>query len=109
MGQQSELGEARKRRLEELQRALGQQEAQQDDAAEQVGALEAFVKSKLTGDAAARYTNLKLAYPEKAMQLLTILGQAIGDYKIKQVDDAQLKDLLQRMTPAKKEFKITRK
>jgi programmed cell death protein 5 len=109
MGQQSELGEARKRRLEELQRALGQQEAQQDDAAEQVAALEAFVKSKLTADAAARYTNLKLAYPDKAMQLLAILGQAISDYKIKQVDDAQLKDLLQRMTPAKKEFKITRK
>ena len=107
--QPNELDGARQKRLEELQRLMAGQQSSQDDEAEQIAALESFVKSKLTNEALARYTNLKLAYPDKAMRLLGLLVQAVRQYRIERIDDAQLKDLLQRMAPEKKEFKFTRK
>ncbi len=105
----SELDEIRRKRLEEFQRAYEGEQGKQQEAEAQIGALENLVKARLTQDALARYTNLKIAHPEKAMQLLAILGQAIQQYNIKTINDAQLKDLLERMTPKPKEFKITRK
>jgi DNA-binding TFAR19-related protein (PDSD5 family) len=105
----SELDEVRRRRLEEFQRAFEGQQSQQQEAEEQITALESLVKARLTKDALSRYTNLKIAYPDKAMQLLAVLAQAIQQYNIKMINDAQLKDLMMRITPKQKEFKITRK
>ena len=95
----------RQRKLEELQNA----QAQQAEIQQQVQALENFVKSKLTKEALVRYGNLKTAHPEKAVQLLAVLGQLLQTQNIKQVNDEQLKDLLRRLEPPKKDFKITRK
>lgn len=102
------LDELRRRKLEDFQRAYEAEQGRQQDAEAQIDALEALVKARLTKEALARYTNLKMAHPEKAMQLLAILGQAIQQYQIKLINDAQLKDLLTRITPKQKEFKITR-
>jgi len=104
----SELDGLRRRRLEEFQRAYEGQQSQQQEAEEQIDALEALVKARLSRDALGRYTNLRIAHPEKAMQLLALLGQAIQQYNIKEITDAQLKDLVARITPKQKEFKITR-
>lgn len=99
----------KRRKLEELQRAQNNQTQQNAEIQQQVQALENFVKTKLTKEALVRYGNLKTAHPEKAIQLLALLGQALQTQNIQQINDEQLKDLLKRMEPAKRDFKITRK
>jgi DNA-binding TFAR19-related protein (PDSD5 family) len=105
----SELDELRKKRLEELQRAYEQQGREQAEIQQQVGQVEAFVKAHLSREALERYGNLKIAYPDRAMQLLAVLAESIQAYNIKEINDAQLRELLQKMTPEKRDFKITRK
>lgn len=76
---------------------------------QQIQQLEFIVKQKLTKQALERFGNVKAAHPEKAIQLLAILGQAIQTGKIEdQIDDDQLKDILMRLTPEKKDFNIRR-
>ncbi|MFH1399389.1 MAG: DNA-binding protein [Candidatus Woesearchaeota archaeon] len=100
----SDLDELRQRKLQEIQQAFQEQQETQ----KQIGELEAVVKTRLTKDALQRYGNIKAAYPDKAVQLLVIIGQAIQNQNITQITDAQLKDLLLRLSP-KKEFTIRRK
>src|SRR3989338_4152365 len=104
-----ELDALKKKRLEQLQKQ--QQEALQNQAEEQqqlqsqIEQLEAAVKQYLTKEALQRYGNLKAAHAEKAVQLLVILGQAVQQGQIKEkITDEQLKNLLQRMQPEKKDF-----
>lgn len=104
-----ELEAIKNRKVEELQNAMNMQVQQQAEIQQQIQALETLVKPKLTKKALERYGNLKTAHPEKAVYLLTILGQSIQTQNIQQIDDAQLKDLLKRMEPKKHDFKITRK
>lgn len=104
-----ELEAIKNRKVEELQNAMNMQMQQQAEIQQQIQALETLVKPKLTKKALERYGNLKTAHPEKAVYLLTILGQSIQTQNIQQIDDAQLKDLLKRMEPKKHDFKITRK
>ena len=103
-----DLEEIKKRKLEALQ---NQQEAQQQEQqlAQQLEQLEAIVKPHLTKDAIQRWGNVKAAHPEKAVQVLVFLGQAIQKGEIKEtINDEQLKELLKRLTPEKKEIKIKR-
>ena len=65
-----------------------------------------MVKQLLTKEALERYGNIKAAYPEKAMQIIAIIGQAIQAGRINKIDDDQLKELLKKITPQKKEFKV---
>ncbi len=76
---------------------------------QQVQQLEMLVKQRLTKQALERFGNIKSAHPEKAIQLLAVLGQAIQSGQINdQIDDEQLKEILIKLTPEKKEFKIKR-
>ena len=105
-----ELEEIKKRKLEELKQQ--QESGQQDEQAQlqqQIQQLEGIVKQAFTKEALERYGNLKTAHPDKAVQVLAILGQAISSGQLTKIDDTQLKELLTRLTPEKKEFKITRK
>jgi DNA-binding TFAR19-related protein (PDSD5 family) len=76
---------------------------------QQIQELEQFVKPRLTKEALERYGNIRAAYPDKSVQLLVVLSQAIQREGIEQIDDAQLKELLKRMTPKKRDFTIKRK
>lgn len=102
------LEELKRRRLEELQRSQQSQINETAKLQQQIEQLESFVKQAFTKEALERYGNLKTAHPEKAIQILAILGQAIQQGKIEQIDDAQLKEILLKITPEKKEFKIRR-
>ena len=104
-----ELEALRQKKLQELQAQQQQQANEQVQLAQQVESLENLVKPKLTKEALQRYGNLKSAHPEKAVQLLVIIAQAIQQSNIAQITDAQLKELLMKITPKQKEFKITRK
>lgn len=108
-----ELEELRRKRLEQLRQqqeeALRQQAEEEDQLQQQISQLEAVVKQFFTKEALTRYGNLKAAHPEKAVQLLVILGQAVQSGQLKEkIDDAKLKGLLKRLTPEKKEFKVKR-
>jgi len=102
-----ELEELRKRKLEELKK---QQATQSEDSElkQQIEQLEFVVKKTFTKAALERYGNLKAAHPEKAVRLLVVLGQAIQEGQITRIDDDKLKQLLIKLTPKKKEFKIKR-
>jgi DNA-binding TFAR19-related protein (PDSD5 family) len=76
---------------------------------QQVQQLEMLVKQRLTKQALERFGNVKAAHPEKAIQLLAVLGQAIQSGKIEEIDDDQLKEILMKLTPEKKEFNIRRR
>lgn len=105
----NDLEAIKQRKVEELQMSMNEQMRQQAEIQQQVQSLENFVKAKLTKKALERYGNLKTAHPEKAVQLLAILAQALQTQNIQQINDEQLKDLLKRMEPKKHDFKITRK
>lgn len=107
-----ELEDIKRKKIESLRR--GQEDAMQEQLNEQmqlqqqIEQLEAAVKQIFTKDALSRYSNLKTAHPEKAVQLLVVLGQAMQRGQIQKIDDAQLKEILKKLTPEKKEFKIRR-
>lgn len=108
----SELDELRKKKLAMLQRQYQQsandetQEEQQ--LAQQIEILEGMVKQVLTREAWSRYTNIKTADQERAVQILAVLGQLIQSGKIRQIDDERFKLLLAKLTPQKRETKIRR-
>ncbi|MFC1741969.1 DNA-binding protein [Nanoarchaeota archaeon] len=108
-----ELEEIRKKKLEQLkEQQLNQIHDQQQDEQqlqEQLGMLEGFVRQRLTKEALERYGNIKVAHPEKAIQLLTILAQLIQTQGVEKIDDTQLKEILKRLTPEKKGPTITRR
>jgi len=104
----NDLEEIKQKKLQEMMQ--GQPEAQEEaQLQQQIQQLEALVRPKLTKKAAERYGNLKIAHQEKAIQVLVLLAQAIQAGQINQVDDNQLKEILMKLTPKKKEFKIRRK
>ena len=98
------LHELRKKQLEEMQ----QQAQEQQQLQQQIQQLESMVKQALTKEALERYSNLKTAFPDRAVQLLVILAQGIQSGQITKIDDNTLKELLKRLTPEKKEFRIKR-
>ncbi|HLC98450.1 MAG TPA: DNA-binding protein [Candidatus Nanoarchaeia archaeon] len=109
----SDAEEIKRRKLEQLKRQFQdnsesqmQQEAQ---AQQQVDALEALIKTKLTKDALQRYSNIKAADPDKAMQILLLLAQLIQSGRADMIDDRQLKKLLMLMSSGKRDIKITRR
>ena len=108
-----ELDKIKKRKLGELQKqqeqAINQQLQEQAQLQQQIQQLEFIVKQVLTKKALERYGNLKTAHPEKAVQLLVILAQAIQSGQIDKIDDDKLKEILKKLTPPKKDFKIRKK
>ena len=99
------LDEIRKRKLAEL---MGQPQQQQDEQQfrQQVQQLETLVKQRMTKEAVQRYGNIKLANPDKAVQLLAILGQFIQSGRLETIDDELLKKILMKMQEPKKDFNI---
>ena len=106
------LEDLRKKKMEGMlqhNQNLQQQAQEQAQLQQQIEQLEAVIKQFLTKDALARYGTLKTAHPEKAVQLLVILVQAIQSGQIKsQIDDEILKKILQQITPKQREIKIRR-
>ncbi len=106
-----DLEELKKQKLEQLQRELMQKQMQEQlEIQEQLEQLEAVAKPFLSTEALARYGNLKAVHTEKAIQSIVVIAQLIQQKKIKEkITDDQYKNLLLRLTPEKKEFRITKK
>ena len=94
--------------MDEYQDSL-QDYRKQLEAQQRIQVLENLVRTKLTKKALERYGNLKVAYPEKATQLLLVLAQAVQTQQINVINDEQLKELLKKMSPKKRKFTIKRR
>jgi len=107
--QEEELEELRKRRLANMQQKM-LQEPQQEDAQKQFDAKkQAVLRKILTPEARQRLANLKMVRPEFAegleLQLIQVAQQKGVSLPI---DDEQLKEILRRVQPDRREIRIRR-
>ena len=106
------LEEIRKKKLEELRinqpEQLPQQAQEEEQLKRQIEQLEMIVRQALTKEALQRYGNLKVAFPDRAVQLLVILAQTIQSGQINKIDDNTLKEILKKLSPKKRDVKIKR-
>jgi programmed cell death protein 5 len=108
-----ELEELRKRRLKELQQNERFQESMDDQESQEKEFEEkkkAILRSILTPKAKERLGNIKVARPEMAESIenqLITLAQS-GRLKNK-INDEQLRLLLSKIIPKKRDIKITRR
>ena len=106
-----ELEQIRTQKLESLRQQQMQNQFQQEIASQQklqtqIAQLENAIKQLFTKDALSRYSNLKIAHPEKAIQLLAVIAQLTESRGVMKIDDYQLKELLVQMDGKKRETKI---
>jgi len=101
-----ELEALRNQKIAELQNSAAEVSQEEAQLQQQIEQLEAMVKHKMTKEALQRYGNLKTAHPEKAIQVLVVLGQLVQQGKLEQINDESLKEILLKLTPEKKDFKI---
>jgi len=112
--EEEELERLRQQRLQQLllqQQAAAEQQALREEAERQQieEAKRIILRQLLTPEARERLTNIKLAKPELATQIENLLVALAQSGKItKRIDDAQLKEILRRVMPKKREISIRR-
>jgi programmed cell death protein 5 len=108
-----ELSELRKRRMAQMQQQAGDQQAAQEELErqqKQKSQIQMLLMQVLEPDARERLNTIKLTKPEFASsveQQLVALAQS-GRLKNK-ITDAQLKELLRQLAPARRDYTITRR
>lgn len=110
----NDIEEIRKKKLEDLQDKYfaGQKKElkKQIQLQQQIEMLENMAKQFMTKEAISRYGNLKTAHYDKAIQVIALIAQAVESGQLKgKLDDESFKNLLQQLSPEKKEFKISRR
>ncbi len=110
---QDELEDIKRRKLAEMQRQyqeqIHQQLEEEHQAQQQIAALEEMLKRKMSKEALQRYGNIKTADPEKAVEVLVVLGRLMQLGKIREVSDESLRAILEKMSSGKRNTTITRK
>ena len=76
------------------------------DQQEQLVQLEAAVKSVMTKEAVERFNNIKVAHPQKAIQVMAFVAQLVQQGKTSRIDDTTLKAMLGQLEQ-KRQTKIT--
>jgi programmed cell death protein 5 len=108
-----ELSELRKRRMAQMQQQAGDQQGMQEELErqqKQKSQIQMLLMQVLEPDARERLNTIKLTKPEFASsveQQLVALAQS-GRLKNK-ITDAQLKELLRQLAPARRDYSITRR
>jgi len=108
-----ELEQLRKKRAQELQEQLDsedsekQQQAQKEQLEEQK---KSILRSILTTDAKQRLSNIKLARPQVGEQIENQLIMLAKSGRLQQkITDAQLRELLRKIMPKKRDINIRRR
>jgi len=108
-----ELAEIRKRKMAQLQQQAADQQGMQAELErqqQQKAQIQMILMQILEPDARERLNTIKLTKPEFAAaieQQLVLLAQS-GRLRQK-ITDAQFKELLRQLAPAKRDYTITRK
>jgi programmed cell death protein 5 len=105
-----ELSELRKRRMAQVQQQAGDQQEELERQQKQKSQMQMLLMQVLEPDARERLNTIKLTKPEFAAsveQQLVALAQS-GRLKNK-ITDAQLKELLKQLAPARRDYSITRR
>ena len=105
-----ELSELRKRRMAQMQQQAGDQQEELERQQKQKSQIQMLLMQVLETDARERLNTIKLTKPEFAAsveQQLVALAQS-GRLKNK-ITDAQLKELLRQLAPARRDYSITRR
>ena len=107
---EDELDAIRRRKLFELQQAQDQAIAQQQMREQALAQKQSILRQILTPEARERLGRVELAYPELADGIegqLIALAQSGRVAKV--IDDAMLKQILERVMPKRREIKIERR
>ena len=77
---------------------------------QQIAALEEFAKQYLSKEAITRFSILKSAHPQKALQVIAFIAQIAQKGQIKEkISDEKFKDILKEFdNMQKKEFRLKR-
>jgi programmed cell death protein 5 len=104
-----ELEELRKRKLMELQQRLAQEQEKIQMQQQIEMQKQALLRQILTAKARQRLTNLKMVKPDFAEQLELQLIQLAQQGRVNiPITDEQLKDILIRLQPSRRDIKIRR-
>ncbi|MDW8041316.1 MAG: DNA-binding protein [Nitrososphaerota archaeon] len=102
---EGELEEIRRRKMAELQQRAAAEEARRREEAERA----ALMRALLTPEARQRLANVKVARPDLAEAVERYLIQLAQSGRLRgQVTDELLRELLERLTPKRRETKIVR-
>lgn len=105
-----ELEALRQRRLQELQEQQIDRSAQDEQVKEFEMRKQSILRQILTPEARDRLANIKLANPEQADAVEMQLIQIAQSGRLKGiVTDEMLKNILQQITPQRREIKIERR
>jgi len=98
----------KRQKLQQLQQQQEQQQEQRQKIQQVMQQIDAIIRRLLTAEARQRLENLTLIKPELVQKLKVYLAQLYVSGQAKQIDDQQLKQILQKLQGQKKEMKITR-
>ncbi len=105
-----ELDAIRRRKLQELQQYQDQAVAQQQMREQQMAQRQTILRQILTPEARERLGRIELAYPELADSIENQLIALAQSGRVQRaIDDATLKQILERVMPKKREIKIERR
>ncbi len=107
---EDELEAIRRRKLQELQQYQDQAMVQQQMRDQQMAQRQTILRQILTPEARERLGRIELAYPELADSIENQLIALAQSGRVQRaIDDATLKQILERVMPKKRDIKIERR
>jgi programmed cell death protein 5 len=109
MSEDEELEQLRQRRLLELQKQMAQEQQEVEVQRRVEAQKQSMLRRILTPEARQRLTNLKMVRQQFASQIELQLIQIAQQGRINlPITDEQLKEMLRRLQPSKRDIKIRR-
>ena len=107
---QDELEAIRRRKMAELQQAQGQAVADQQYREQVQAQRQTILRQILMPEARERLGRIELAYPELKENIENQLIQLAQSGRVqRQIDDATLRQILERVIPRRRDIKIERR